>query len=57
MFKLFLLKVSVRAPCCKRWFDCPKCHEEAAGDHKLLKVHEIVMACKECKKVFRKDSR
>ena len=51
------LKVSVRAPCCKRWFDCPQCHAESATDHKLLKIHELVMACKQCKKVFRKDSR
>eukprot|EP00968_Pinguiococcus_pyrenoidosus_P029441 scaffold8567_cov277-Pinguiococcus_pyrenoidosus.AAC.6 len=21
-------QVSVRAACCKRWFDCPECHEE-----------------------------
>lgn len=45
----------MRAPCCKRWFDCPQCHAEAA-DHELLKTMEIVMACKKCSKVFRKDS-
>lgn len=49
-------QVSIRAPCCKRWFDCPECHEEALGeDHELMKSMEFVFACKKCKKVFRKD--
>ena len=47
-------QVSVRAPCCKRWFDCPECHEEAT-DHPLLKTMEMAFACKKCKKAFRKD--
>ncbi|KAJ3225230.1 hypothetical protein HK099_007148 [Clydaea vesicula] len=47
-------QVSVRAPC-KKWFDCPECHEELAKDHPLQKTHEMVFACKKCKKVFRKD--
>ncbi|PVU85449.1 hypothetical protein BB560_007010, partial [Smittium megazygosporum] len=46
--------VSVRAPCCKKWFDCPECHNETS-DHPLKKANEIVLACKKCKKVFRKD--
>lgn len=45
----------MRAPCCRRWFDCPQCHAEAA-DHELLKCAEIVLACKKCSKVFRKDA-
>ena len=46
----------MRAPCCKRWFDCPECHYEAFGeDHELEKAMEWVMACKKCKKTFRKD--
>jgi hypothetical protein len=50
-------QVSIRAPCCKRWFDCPECHRLAAGnDHELLKTFEMVFACKKCKKVFRKDA-
>lgn len=32
-------QVSVRAPCCKMWFDCPECHAEywegKEGDHEL----------------------
>jgi uncharacterized CHY-type Zn-finger protein len=49
-------QVSIRAPCCKRWFDCPECHEEVFGeDHELLKAMEFVFACKKCKKTFRKD--
>lgn len=27
------------------------------SDHPLLKTHEVVMACKKCRKVFRKDAR
>lgn len=49
-------QVAVRAPCCKKWFDCPECHEEAFGeDHELEKNIEMVMMCKKCKKAFRKD--
>ena len=47
-------QVSVRAACCKKWYDCPECHAEKE-DHEIMKNVEIVMACKKCKKVFRKD--
>ncbi|KAI9098276.1 CHY zinc finger-domain-containing protein, partial [Phlyctochytrium arcticum] len=47
-------QVSVRAPCCRKWFDCPECHQEVS-DHELTKAAEMVMACKKCRKVFRKD--
>ncbi|CAG8656654.1 4609_t:CDS:10 [Funneliformis caledonium] len=47
-------QVSIRAPCCKRWFDCAECHAEAS-DHELAKSIEMVFACKKCKKCFRKD--
>lgn len=49
-------QVSIRAPCCKQWFDCAECHAEKT-DHELMKVYEMVFACKKCKKVFRKDYR
>ncbi|EGD77814.1 CHY zinc finger domain-containing protein [Salpingoeca rosetta] len=49
-------QVAIRAPCCKKWYDCPECHEEKA-DHPLKKSYEMVFACKKCKKVFRKDTR
>eukprot|EP00045_Choanoeca_perplexa_P001079 m.17912 g.17912 ORF g.17912 m.17912 type:complete len:126 (+) comp10715_c0_seq1:140-517(+) len=49
-------QVAIRAPCCKRWYDCPECHAEA-NDHELKKSFEMVFACKKCKKVFRKDTR
>lgn len=49
-------QVSVRASCCKQWFDCPECHAETQ-DHDLAKSFEMVLACKKCKKVFRKDTR
>ncbi|KAF9112413.1 DNA-directed DNA polymerase epsilon, subunit B [Mortierella sp. AM989] len=45
---------SIRAPCCKLWFDCAECHAEAT-DHSLKKTTEMVFGCKKCKKVFRKD--
>ncbi|THH29531.1 hypothetical protein EUX98_g4646 [Antrodiella citrinella] len=47
-------QVSIRAPCCKRWFDCAQCHGEAE-DHKLRKTNEMAFMCKKCKKAFRKD--
>ena len=47
-------QVAIRAPCCKKWFDCPECHE-ASQDHELMREHEMVLACKKCKKVFRKE--
>ena len=49
-------QVSIRAPCCKKWFDCPDCHEDMFGDdHELEPTMELVLACKKCKKVFRKQ--
>ncbi|KAK0519075.1 hypothetical protein OC842_007567 [Tilletia horrida] len=47
-------QVSVRAPCCHRWFDCPQCHAEQS-DHPLRRTMEVTMICKKCKKAFRKD--
>ncbi|KAH6563311.1 hypothetical protein BASA61_009891 [Batrachochytrium salamandrivorans] len=47
-------QVSVRSPCCKKWFDCPECHEETS-DHELRKTKEMIFACKKCRKTFRKD--
>lgn len=48
-------QVAIRAPCCKRWFDCAECHKEQCPDHPIRKSTEMVFACKKCKKVFRKD--
>ena len=47
-------QVQIRAQCCKLWFDCAECHAEQQ-DHEIFKSPEIIMACKKCKKVFRKD--
>ncbi|KAH9485624.1 hypothetical protein JR316_0002534 [Psilocybe cubensis] len=47
-------QVSIRAPCCKQWYDCPECHAESQS-HKLAKTTEMVFMCKKCKKAFRKD--
>ncbi|KAJ2343901.1 hypothetical protein IWW50_001860 [Coemansia erecta] len=47
-------QVSIRAPCCKKWFDCPECHAENS-DHELRKTNEMIFLCKKCKKAFRKD--
>lgn len=49
-------QVSVRAPCCKKWYDCPECHAENES-HPLLQLFEMTFACKKCKKCFRKDAR
>ncbi|MBW0528613.1 hypothetical protein O181_068328 [Austropuccinia psidii MF-1] len=48
-------QVSVRAPCCRKWFDCADCHNEQQPDHQLFKTSEIVMMCKKCKRAFRKQ--
>ena len=47
-------QVAIRAPCCRKWFDCPECHAETQ-DHDLERTTELTMVCKKCKKVFRKD--
>ncbi|KAL0241490.1 hypothetical protein GEMRC1_006725 [Eukaryota sp. GEM-RC1] len=47
-------QVSIRAPCCKKWYDCPQCHADL-NDHELEKTTELVLACKKCRKVFRVD--
>ncbi|KAK6907942.1 zinc finger protein [Kwoniella mangroviensis CBS 10435] len=47
-------QVAIRAPCCKKFFDCPQCHEESQ-DHPLRKTMEMAFMCKKCKKAFRKD--
>ncbi|KAJ1812425.1 hypothetical protein LPJ75_003656 [Coemansia sp. RSA 2598] len=47
-------QVAIRAPCCKKWFDCPECHAENAT-HELRKANEMVFMCKKCRKAFRKD--
>jgi hypothetical protein len=46
--------VSIRAPCCKQWFDCAECHAEVES-HPLAKTTEMAFMCKKCKKAFRKD--
>jgi transposase len=46
--------VSIRAPCCKQWFDCAECHAEVES-HPLSKTTEMAFMCKKCKKAFRKD--
>ncbi|KAE9403347.1 hypothetical protein BT96DRAFT_495277 [Gymnopus androsaceus JB14] len=48
-------QVSIRAPCCKQWFDCAECHAEKEPSHKLTKTTEMAFLCKKCKKAFRKD--
>ena len=47
-------QVSIRAPCCKQWFDCAECHAESQS-HRLAKTTEMTFVCKKCKKAFRKD--
>ncbi|KAJ7189014.1 hypothetical protein C8R46DRAFT_33966 [Mycena filopes] len=47
-------QVSIRAPCCKAWYDCSECHAEAQT-HSLAKAAEMTFMCKKCKKAFRKD--
>ena len=44
----------MRAKCCRKWFDCPQCHAEQA-DHELKRTTTMALACKKCKKAFRKN--
>ncbi|KAJ3748471.1 hypothetical protein DFH05DRAFT_563134 [Lentinula detonsa] len=48
------VQVSIRAPCCKEWYDCVECHAEKQT-HKLIKTMEMAFLCKKCKKAFYKD--
>ncbi|KAI0016940.1 zinc finger protein [Xylariomycetidae sp. FL0641] len=48
-------QVSIRSPCCKKWFDCAECHAETQK-HELLRTFEMTFACKKCRKCFRKDA-
>jgi len=48
-------QVSIRSPCCQKWFDCAECHHEQE-DHDLLQKFDMTFACKKCKKCFRKDA-
>ncbi|EKD14737.1 hypothetical protein LZ554_008808 [Drepanopeziza brunnea f. sp. 'monogermtubi'] len=48
-------QVSIRSPCCRKWFDCAECHAENES-HPLLQKTEMTFACKKCKKAFRKDA-
>ncbi|GAA5890454.1 hypothetical protein JCM6882_002926 [Rhodosporidiobolus microsporus] len=47
-------QASIRAPCCKKWFDCAECHADVS-DHPLARTTEMAFMCKKCKKAFRKD--
>ncbi|KAK5654188.1 hypothetical protein OQA88_7619 [Cercophora sp. LCS_1] len=47
-------QVSIRSPCCRKWFDCVECHQEQET-HPLKESFEMTFACKKCKKCFRKD--
>lgn len=47
-------QVSIRSPCCKKWFDCAECHSEQE-DHALTRTMEMIFICKKCKKAFRKN--
>lgn len=47
-------QVSIRSPCCRKWFDCAECHAEQE-DHSLQRTIEMAFACKKCKKAFRKN--
>ncbi|BFZ53124.1 hypothetical protein PYCC9005_000147 [Savitreella phatthalungensis] len=49
-------QVSIRAPCCKGWYDCAECHAEAT-DHPLMQKDEMSLICKKCRRAFRLDAR
>ncbi|CAM9164857.1 unnamed protein product [Heterosigma akashiwo] len=49
-------QVSIMAPCCKQWFECPECHDELS-DHGIDASGnaEVAFACLACQKPFWKD--
>ncbi|KAG5640489.1 hypothetical protein DXG03_008335 [Asterophora parasitica] len=47
-------QVSIRAPCCRQWYDCAECHAERQT-HPLAKTTEIAFMYRKYKKAFRKD--
>ncbi|KAF2816560.1 uncharacterized protein BDZ99DRAFT_458417 [Mytilinidion resinicola] len=49
-------QVSIRSPCCRKWFDCAECHAETQK-HPLMQSFDMTFVCKKCKKAFRKDTR
>lgn len=49
-------QVAVRTACCRKFYDCPQCHDEAE-DHPLRKTLDLALVCKKCRKAFRKDLR
>ena len=49
-------QVSVRFPCCLKFFDCIDCHDDVGG-HPAKFAEEIVFQCKKCSRCFRKDLR
>ncbi|KAI9807056.1 MAG: hypothetical protein M1825_005773 [Sarcosagium campestre] len=55
MWHILNAQVSIRAPCCRKWFDCAECHADVS-DHELQKSMEMAFACKKCKKCFRKNA-
>ena len=49
-------QVSLRSKCCNEWFDCVQCHDEKyRNNHELVKSPIMILACKKCRRVFRKD--
>lgn len=49
-------QVSVRFPCCFKFFDCIDCHDDTSG-HPAKASHDVVFQCKKCDRCFRKDLR
>ncbi|PMD21701.1 hypothetical protein NA56DRAFT_670773 [Hyaloscypha hepaticicola] len=50
-------QVSIRSPCCRKWFDCAECHAEQESHPLLQKTEMVPLFCPpKCKKAFRKDA-
>ena len=46
--------VSIRAPCCLKWFECFECHDEFM-DHPMTTSPILTLACLCCRMLFKKD--
>ncbi|CAM9196076.1 unnamed protein product, partial [Scytosiphon promiscuus] len=47
-------KVSIQTSCCRRWYECPECHDEREN-HPQRISNNVAFACKTCRKIFVKD--
>ena len=38
-------QVSIQTPCCKRWYECPECHDERENHPQLVETIVVSLLC------------